>query len=74
VARIGLARPWLRAVDNCTARPSRDGSFTTLMGVIGFDFGRRSRGSGPRMPETLVNHVGNNTSANYKRTSFALAA
>lgn len=44
-------------------------------GVIGFDFGRRGRGSGPRMAAMIsLTMRCKKTSANAKRTDFALAA
>jgi len=44
------------------------------MGVIGFDDGRHSRGSGSRMSGYLVNDPGKPIGADSKRTDFALAA
>lgn len=45
-----------------------------LMGMIGFDIGRRPRGSGPRMQSYLVNALCKPIGADSKRTDFALAA
>ncbi|XGX80188.1 hypothetical protein LQK93_03013 [Terrabacter sp. BE26] len=44
------------------------------MGVIGFDGGRHTRGSGSRMQGYLVNAPCKTIGANSKRTDFALAA
>jgi len=44
------------------------------MGVIGFDGGRRSRGSGPRTHGYLVNDPRKPIGADSSRTDFALAA
>jgi hypothetical protein len=44
------------------------------MGVIGFDIGRHSRGSGSRMQGYLANAPCKPIGANSKRTDFALAA
>ncbi len=44
------------------------------MGMIGFDIGRRPRGSGPRMQSYLVNALCKPIGADSKRTDFALAA
>ena len=43
-------------------------------GVIGFDIGQSSRGSGSRMQSYLVNALCKPIGANSKRTDFALAA
>ncbi|KGN39588.1 hypothetical protein N803_01810 [Knoellia subterranea KCTC 19937] len=45
-----------------------------LTGVIGFDIGRRIKGSGSRMHGHLVNAPCKPIGANSKRTDFALAA
>lgn len=45
-----------------------------FMGVIGFDIGRRIKGSGSRMHGHLVNAPCKPIGANSKRTDFALAA
>lgn len=58
--RMANGRP--RAIENSTA------------GLNGFDFVCRTKGSGPRTSRHLVNDRGNVTSANEKRTDFALAA
>ncbi len=44
------------------------------MGVIGFDGGRFTGRSGPRMQSHLVNALCKPIGANSKRTDFALAA
>ncbi|SNQ50474.1 hypothetical protein FRACA_470022 [Frankia canadensis] len=46
------------------------------LGVIGFDFGRRDRGSGPRMNGYLVNDPFKKTAANKTQpvAPYALAA
>jgi len=47
---------------------------TTQQGMIGFDDGRRTRGSGSRMQSHLDNDLCKPIGADSKRTDFALAA
>jgi hypothetical protein len=47
---------------------------TACMGMIGFDIACVPTGSGPRTHGHLVNDPWKTTSANSKRTDFALAA
>ncbi len=44
------------------------------MGVNGFDFGCRTRGSGSRSRDDLGNHARKPIGANSNRTAYALAA
>ena len=59
----------------CLKREQRDVDTPCgSMGVIGFDIGRHSRGSGSRMQGYLANAPCKPIGANSKRTDFALAA
>ena len=50
------------------------GELKTQEGMIGFDDGRRSRGSGPRMRALLANDACKPIGAEQNRTDYVLAA
>jgi len=55
-------------------QPAPAGACQLNMGMIGFDDGRRARGSGSRMQSHLDNDLCKPIGADNKRTDFALAA